>query len=191
MTLTKAKLAISFYALAALSLVSFITVGCVADRFIPVSVPKGIQAEINVPSTVPLREAPHVREQYAMKVAQNVESLDWNIADANDILALFSVGAQFGLASAEAAAGTVPGGALVVGGLTTLAALFTRRPGDRAQADVSKEKERSYAKGAEDAERKLKDQLEAIGISLAERAAQRATDRLVDKTINVVTRAAP
>lgn len=177
---TRSKVAVALYALAALVAASCVLAGCIADRYIPVSVPQGIQMEMAVPASVSLREAPHLRESYVLKAKQNVESLDGNIEDGLLIMDIVSTGTGMGITALQGASATVPGGALMVGGLTTLAALFTRRPGDKHPEDVIKEKEGSYAKGAKDAEARIKEQLMALGIRLGERAANRAVDNVVD-----------
>lgn len=177
------KAAVACFSMAALCATIMFIVGCTADRLIKVSVPPGIQQELELPSSkVTLREAPHTRERYALEVQQNLETFDGNVDDATILFDMLSLGTQFGLNATKEGAATLPGGSLIVGALTTIGALFTRRPGDKSSNELRKEKERSYAKGAED----LKAQLLSMGVKLGERAAGRAVDKAVDAAVDKV-----
>lgn len=170
------------FVMAALCALAFVAVGCTIDKLIRVDVPDEIQGALpDVGPKVTLREAPHTREQFALKAKHALESFDGNIEDAQILKEMFSIGAQFGMDQAGMAASTLPGGSLIVGALTTLGAFFVKRPGDKKPGEVAKEKEKSYAKGAEDAERKLRDQLLSLGVKLGERAASRTVDNIVDR----------
>jgi hypothetical protein len=177
------KAAIWCYSLAGAAAISFVIFGCAADRLIPVRVPPVIRDSLGTPAWVSLREAPQVRDRFAFIVAQDIAAFNMNIEDASLLSEILSMGAQFGVDQAKAHAAVLPGGAVITGMLTTLGALFTRRPGDKSSEEYRKEKERSYAKGAEDVERRMREQLLAMGVRLGERAMDRAVDKAIDKVI--------
>lgn len=170
----RTKTAIGLFSLAGIALVGSLVAGCTLDRLIQVDIPPSMQSGVTE-SSVSLREAPHFRESYMVQVRQNIESFDGNVEDAMLIFNTISAGISLGLDEAGKVSGGIPGGALAIGGLTTLGALFTRRPGDKTAEELRKEKERSYSKGQDD----LRTQLISLGVKLTDETVTKVVDKAV------------
>lgn len=151
-------------------------------KLIPVQVPPHISEALpDKPTQVTLADAERAREQYLLTVKQSLEKFDENIYDAAWLVDVMGALGNWGLEAAEGPLSALPGGAAGFALLTGLGGLFLRKPGTDKQ--VQKEKESSYNRGLQDAEKLLMERLLVTG----ERAANRAVDNLVDRAVDNLT----
>lgn len=121
--------------------------GCQLDKLIKVDVPTKVQAAVESPEQVPLAESQVLWDEWAAYVKTNSDALKARISDAQGQYATVTSLTSMGLEAATGAASTLPGGALIVAGLTGLGGLFLKRPG--TDRKMQEEKQASYNKGFE------------------------------------------
>lgn len=143
------KLAAIWTPAIALVLLLIAAQGCSLDEIITVDVPRDAQKTLNVGDKVTLRDARELREQLVERNNASVRAFDREIADGAFAEELGKATINDILPIAVPAVGTLPGGTILVGLMTGVAGLLTRRPGDsRKIKDVEKEAEdRGYDLG--------------------------------------------
>ena len=144
--LTENKGALTMFGLSALMVLTSVGVsGCQLDQVIKVDVPKDVQEATSSEPKVALADSDLLWNEWTNYVEMNSAALRARIGDANEQYSLVASLTSMGLETAGTAAGTLPGGAFIVAGLTGLGGLFLKRPGTDKM--IQKEKEASYNKG--------------------------------------------
>ena len=126
--------------------------GCNLASTVKVDVPQYVKTAIaetpeDIDREYSLAEIDGVVYQWNHYIEINTERLQVAIDDANERYAFLSIMANIGLDAVSAEASNIPGGALLLSGLSLISGLFLKRPGEDAR--VSKEKQASYNKGLE------------------------------------------
>ena len=88
-----------------------------------------------------------VWEDWKAYVTSNTSKFENSIDNANERYAVLSQVVDIGIQTAQSEAGGIPGGTILLSGLSLLTGIFLKRPGEDAR--VAKEKEDSYNKGLE------------------------------------------
>ena len=140
----------------ALAVISAITLasGCSLDEVITVDVPRDVQKTMGTGDTVNLREARQLREQLVERQAASVRAFDREIADGAFQEELGGMVINDVLPIAIPAVGELPGGTVLVGLITGIAGLMTRRPGDGGKLKEAEDK--GYDMGRTEAAELLK-----------------------------------
>ena len=137
-------------ALSALILASVVA-GCQLQDIIKFEPPKHVQEAIGVSDSMPLSEANYTWDEWQRYVTTNSERLSDEIGEASLRFDLVSSVTDTGLSLLGESAGSFPGGALIFGGLSMLAGIYTKRPG--TDKHVSAEKQASFNKGLAEGKR--------------------------------------
>lgn len=111
---------------AALTLVG----GCSLDEVIRVDVPRDVQKDMGVGSKISLRDARELRETLLERQQASIRAFDREIADGAFAEEFAGAAVNDLMPIALPAVGNLPGGAVLVGLVTGIAGLITRRPGD-------------------------------------------------------------
>lgn len=121
--------------------------GCNLQSFVKVDVPPDVKATVDIPEgeTITLDEAQAVWDDWQFYVESNSMRFQRAVKDAEDRYAILLQLTDLGIKATNEAAVGLPGGALLVSGLSLLTGLFLKRPGEDAR--VAKEKEKSYNAG--------------------------------------------
>ena len=119
--------------------------GCALDQMIKVKVPKKIRIAIKAPAQIPLRDSEMTFDEWVAHVDRETAYFARNIEDARWVYSFASSAIDTGLAFSEGPLATVPGGAILLSGLTGAAGLFMRQPGTAKREQ--KEKESSFKAG--------------------------------------------
>lgn len=119
--------------------------GCNLGDLVTVKVPSGVQHATNTSATVSLNESTYVFESWAHFVESNTDQFSNNIESANLVWGTLSSAVNIGMDSAQGPLSALPGGAMVLSGLTLLTGLFLDKPGTAKR--TSQEKEKSYNAG--------------------------------------------
>jgi hypothetical protein len=125
--------------------------GCDLRSKIVVKAPSDVLAAVDVDEPMTLAEAEAAWEDWAQWVDTRTRQFQRAINDAEDRYARIEALIDLGIGAANEAAGGVPGGAFLVGGLSLLTGLVLKRPGEDKR--VGKEKEDSYNAGLEEGKR--------------------------------------
>lgn len=121
--------------------------GCDLKSAIRVDVPPDVADSLQIVNPANLGQGEQIAADWASYVERNTHALGIAIGDAEDrYIALRSI-SDLGLQAAGTASATMPGGALLLSGLTLLGGLFIPRPGSQTQ--LRQEKEDSYNAGLE------------------------------------------
>ena len=119
--------------------------GCQVDDFIKFEPPEEVQAAIGVDASVPMSKADVTWDEWEAYVDKNSSRLAAEIEDGNYRLGMIQSLTDMGFQALNDVAPGIPGGALLVGGLSMMGGLFLKKPGsDKA---VAREKEQSYVAG--------------------------------------------
>jgi hypothetical protein len=123
--------------------------GCNLASFITVSVPPAVKTAVDIPQDekVSLDSVDMVWEDWIAYVNNNTRKFETAIDDANERYAVIKQMTDIGLETVGKEAAGLPGGAILLSGLSLLGGLFLKRPGEDAR--VAKEKRDSYNKGVE------------------------------------------
>jgi hypothetical protein len=123
--------------------------GCNLASLVPVNVPPAVKTAVNIPQDdrVALDSADAVYEEWVAYVNLNTRKFETAIEDANERYLVLKQLTDIGLKTAGEHASGIPGGAILLSGLSLLGGLFLKRPGEDAL--VAKEKRDSYNKGLE------------------------------------------
>jgi len=140
--------------------------GCQLQDIIKFNPPVAVQEAIGAADSVPLSEANYTWDEWERYVSVNSQRLSEEIGDAHLTFELVSSISNTGLELLGESAGAFPGGALLFGGLSLLAGLYTKKPG--TDKHVSAEKQASFNKGLEEGKR--------IAIQLYEEAKNAPTE---------------
>ncbi len=129
------------------ALALFILNGCNLKSAIVVDVPPGVSSSIGLENPAKLSQADQIAADWESFVTRNSRLLATAISDADErYVALKSI-TDLGLQAAAAGTATLPGGALLLSGLTLMGGLFIPKPG--AATQLRQEKEDSYNAGLE------------------------------------------
>jgi len=140
------KTAASAIALAILFIaVAMLVQGCDLQRMVKFEVPPGVATAVDSPEKETLANAQVVWEEWTAYVDRNSNRLSASIEDANKRFAIISSLTDTGLGFITSSASSLPGGAFIVSGISMLAGLFLKRPGEDKRVQI--EKENSYNAG--------------------------------------------
>ena len=123
--------------------------GCSLDRVIKVDVPRGVRTALQLPARIALRDADITFEQWRDTVRTDTQRFADNIEDAKWVSSFVASTVDTTIGWAEGPLATMPGGALLLSGLTGVAGLFMRQPG--WAKEMRDEKEGSHKAGARQA----------------------------------------
>jgi len=123
--------------------------GCNLASLIAVNVPPAVKIAVDIPKDerVSLDNVDMVWEDWIAYVNTNTRKFESSIDDANERYAVIKQMTDIGLEAAGKEASGIPGGAILLSGLSLLGGLFLKRPGEDSR--VAKEKQASYNKGLE------------------------------------------
>lgn len=121
--------------------------GCNLKSMVSVDVPSGVADALQLDIPAKLAQADQIAADWEGYVERNSKALAASIGEAEDRYAALKSITDLGLQAASTASATLPGGALLLSGLTLLGGLFIPKPG--AQAQLRQEKEDSYNAGLE------------------------------------------
>ena len=119
--------------------------GCDFQSMVSFDVPRGVQKSIETEPKTSLADADVLLEEWTAFVELNTKQLSKNVEDAQGRLSIIESITSTGIGIASDSASALPGGAILVSGLSMLTGLFLKRPGEGKT--VSKEKEKSYNAG--------------------------------------------
>jgi len=156
MTTEKTRIILMASMLGIVSIGLVIAQGCDLRSMVGVDVPQDVKATIaatpeDVDREYTLKEIDFVVNEWRAYVARNNAYLEAAIQDAEERYALAENLVNMGITIGSETASTLPGGAIIVSGLSLLTGLFLKRPGEDKR--VSKEKEDSYNAGLEEGRR--------------------------------------
>ena len=121
--------------------------GCSLQDLIKFDVPAGVQAATDSPERASLADAQFLWSEWQSFVDRESNELAKSVGDANERYEVLSNLTSMGIEALTVQAGQIPGGAILVTGLSLLTGLFLKKPGtDKA---VAGEKENSYNAGIE------------------------------------------
>lgn len=152
------KTAIMLSLTATVAAILFTAQGCRLDQMVKVDVPPYVKTAIaetpeDLDKEYTLADAPMVNQRWLDVVQSNNDRLNAAIADAEEryqmIASVINLGYEFGAATAS----TIPGGAILLSGLTLFTGILMKRPGEDKR--VAKEKEDSYNAGIKKAKELL------------------------------------
>lgn len=121
--------------------------GCNLASFVKVAVPPDVVKATEAITPVTLDNVDIVLDGWKRYVKTNTSKLDHAIKDAEERYAILQQLTDIGLRTVEGEMGGIPGGTILLSGLSLLAGVFLKRPGEDAR--VAKAKEDSYNKGLE------------------------------------------
>lgn len=125
--------------------------GCNLASFVKVAVPQDVKLAVvdveYLDHPITLDEADEIWVDWNLYVTTNTNKLRAAIADAEDRYAVLKQFTDLGVGALGESAGGLPGGALLLSGLSLVTGLFLKRPGEDKR--VAAEKEASYNKGFE------------------------------------------
>ena len=121
--------------------------GCNLKSAIVVDVPPGVASSIGLELPAKLTQADQIAADWDSFVNRNTRMLGSAISDADDRYVALKSLTDLGLQAAAAGTSTLPGGALLLSGLTLMGGLFIPKPG--AATQLRQEKEDSYNAGLE------------------------------------------
>jgi hypothetical protein len=116
--------------------------GCSLGELIRMRVPLDVQERLQLPASIAVDDAEIVIADHKAAFKRSHGQLVQNYDDAMWWKDLAAMGVNIGIAQGQGALSTIPGGALGVGLLGTLGALFVSKPGERkalkdqAKADI-------------------------------------------------------
>lgn len=111
--------------------------GYTLDDYIQTKTTPDIQDTVGVGPTVPLSEAPFVREQYVSNFVNNLEQYDKNVSDARFFGDLLGTVVNTGYDASEGFVKSLPMGEAAFALLGGLAGLFLRKPGTQKEIDAA------------------------------------------------------
>jgi hypothetical protein len=121
--------------------------GCNLASFVKVDVPPQVAVAVGASEETTLDEVDMVWADWKIYVETNTNRFERSIEDAQERYAVISQITDIGIKAAEGEISGLPGGTILLSGLSLLAGLFLKRPGEDAR--VAKEKRDSYNKGIE------------------------------------------
>lgn len=121
--------------------------GCNLASLVKVEVPPAVRIAVQPPADVSLDNVDIVWEDWKVYVQSNTAKLQRGIDNANERYAVIKQVVDIGISSAGGELSGIPGGTILLSGLSLLTGLFLKRPGEDSR--VAKEKEASYNKGVE------------------------------------------
>tara|TARA_R110001632_G_scaffold127001_1_gene240750 strand:- start:40 stop:558 length:519 start_codon:yes stop_codon:yes gene_type:complete len=121
--------------------------GCSLQDFIKVDVPEDVQLVTDAPVQISLADAQFIWDEWEGFVDRNTNELAIAIGDAEQRYQTLSNVTSMGIEALTVQAGQIPGGAILVTGLSLLTGLFLKKPG--TDKVVAGEKENSYNAGIE------------------------------------------
>lgn len=119
--------------------------GCDLRSAITVEVPPAVGSVAGYEGTIKLAQADQVVSAWRGYVERNTQALEAAISDAEERYTALRSLTELGLQAASTAAAPLPGGALILSGLSLLGGLFIPKPGSQEQ--LRREKEDSYNAG--------------------------------------------
>lgn len=123
--------------------------GCQVSDLIRVDVPSDVKEAVGVEGNVTLTQIPDIWDDWEAYVKRNTERLESGTERAYEMLGFINSATDIAIGSAQGAASSFPGGAILIGLLSGAAGLYMKKPGtDKA---IAKEKEASYNAGLEKA----------------------------------------
>ena len=111
--------------------------GYTLDDYIQAKVPDGVQESTGTGPTVPLSEAPFVREKFVNEFVTDLEHFDKNVSDAQFFSDLFGTVVDTGYEASEGFVKSLPMGEAAFALLGGLAGLFLRKPGTQKEIDAA------------------------------------------------------
>ena len=142
---------------AALAIGSFMLAGCTVTDWVSIKVPQQVRDATGAPATVTLTEAPQILEDYKRYGDRFVANIDAGNERLGWFVAVTDIGMRVGMAQ-------LPLGGLGMMALTGIGGLFLKGPG------TAREKEASYNKGKDEAEKLLLPLLLAAGVTVPPKA---------------------
>lgn len=133
-----------FIAFAALMFVQ----GCQLRSLVKVDVPRDIRASLDVDDLdkpITLAEVDQIWEDWNLYVQSNTARFTAAIKESEERYIVLQQLTDLGLGAAQQGLGGLPGGALLLSGLSLVTGLFLKRPGEDSR--VSQEKQASYNAG--------------------------------------------
>lgn len=122
--------------------------GCNLAALVKVDVPPQVAAAVGVEDgKTTLANADAVLEDWKAYVQTNNKKLTRAIEDANERYAVLVQVTDIGIRTVDGELSGIPGGTILLSGLSLIAGLFLKRPGEDSR--VAKEKRDSYNKGIE------------------------------------------
>ena len=121
--------------------------GCNLASLVKVDVPPPVAAAVNATEETTLANADIVVADWEAFVNINTNKLNRSIEDAKERYAVLVQVTDIGLRTVEGEVSGIPGGTILLSGLSLIAGLFLKRPGEDSR--VAKEKRDSYNKGIE------------------------------------------
>lgn len=121
--------------------------GCNLASLVKVDVPPQVAAAVNATDETTLANADIVVADWEAFVNTNTTKLNRSIEDAKERYAVLVQVTDIGLRTIEGEVSGIPGGTILLSGLSLIAGLFLKRPGEDSR--VAKEKRDSYNKGIE------------------------------------------
>ena len=123
--------------------------GCDLQKMVKLDVPKDVSFALGTDEQSTLADAPVLWEDWTVYVEKNSKRLSSSIEEAESRYSLISSITEMGIGIASDQASALPGGTFIVSGLSLMAGLFMKRPGDDKL--VGKEKEKSFNAGLKQA----------------------------------------
>jgi len=123
--------------------------GCDLQKMVKLDVPKDVSSALDTDEQSTLADAPMLWEDWTVYVEKNSKRLSSSIKEAESRYSLISSITEMGIGIASDHASVLPGGTFIVSGLSLMAGLFMKRPGDDKK--VGKEKEKSFNAGLKQA----------------------------------------
>ena len=119
--------------------------GCSLGDMVHVKVPPGIQQSLAAPSQITLNDAEYTWNSWVQFVETNTERFQDSIDRSNFIWGTLSSAVNVGADAAQGPLSALPGGALLLTGLSLTTGLFLNKPGSVQK--MAKEKEKSFNAG--------------------------------------------
>tara|TARA_B100000212_G_scaffold339245_1_gene317323 strand:- start:21577 stop:22089 length:513 start_codon:yes stop_codon:yes gene_type:complete len=111
--------------------------GCKADDLIQIKTPPAVQKAIGVESQISLADAGYAWNEWSNHIKLNSERFAAEIEEGRSTLILINSLTDMGLSALSGPMQTVPGGAVIVGGVSMLAGIFVRKPGTKKQLEAA------------------------------------------------------
>lgn len=123
--------------------------GCNLASLVSVNVPPAVKTAVDLPQEEPvtLDTVDVVYEDWVAYVNSNTRKFEASVEEANERYVVLKQLTDIGIGVASDQASGLPGGAILLSGLSLLGGLFLKRPGEDSR--VAKEKRDSYNKGIE------------------------------------------
>lgn len=122
--------------------------GCELRSLVKVDVPRDIRASLDVDDLdkpITLAEVDQIWEDWNLYVQSNTARFTAAIKESEERFIVLQQLTDLGLGAAQTGLGGLPGGAILLSGLSLVTGLFLKRPGEDSR--VSKEKQSSYNAG--------------------------------------------